>query len=380
MMQDKLERIPEYIHYMARNAQGRRDAAAVKTRRPLWLVSERSYDAQDNGFVFFQYMTEKHPEIETYYLIGKNDPDYWKVYAVSGRIIEPGSREHYMAMYYASALISTHTFGFTPDMTAYYHLAHKGLFHPKGVNVFLQHGVLDKKTDWLSADHYHPDLMTVSALPEYEYALNGLKQPEPVLMPAGLCRYDNLVHAGHEKTILVFPTWRKWLSGCSTEEFRKSGFFRSWCRFLSLPVWKGLPDGWRIVVALHPEMAKYIKEFPSGGKIETTGHPDIPELVRESSVLVTDYSSVYLDFVYQDKPVVFYQFDKGRFTKDHYSGLLFDQVQFGPVSTDPQGTAANALMAVRGEKQERTGKFFFYHDDKNCERTYECIRKAVLSR
>lgn len=201
-MQDKLERIPEYIHYMARNAQGRRDAAAVKTRRPLWLVSERSYDAQDNGFVFFQYMTEKHPEIETYYLIGKNDPDYWKVYAVSGRIIEPGSREHYMAMYYASALISTHTFGFTPDMTAYYHLAQKGLFHPKGVNVFLQHGVLDKKTDWLSADHYHPDLMTVSALPEYEYALNGLKQPEPVLMPAGLCRYDNLVHAGHEK-----PSW-----------------------------------------------------------------------------------------------------------------------------------------------------------------------------
>lgn len=125
---------------------------------------------------------------------------------------------------------------------------------------------------------------------------------------------------------------------------------------------------------------KIYKRIPVWRKIETTDHPDIPELVRKSSVLVTDYSSVYLDFVYQDKPVVFYQFDKGRFTKDHYSGLLFDQVQFGPVSTDPQGTATNALMAVRGEQQERIGKFFFYHDDKNCERTYECIRKVALSR
>ena len=38
----------------------------------IWLISERGFDARDNGFVFYKYLRTKHPEINSYYIIDGN--------------------------------------------------------------------------------------------------------------------------------------------------------------------------------------------------------------------------------------------------------------------------------------------------------------------
>lgn len=43
--------------------------------KSIWLISERGTDARDNGYHFFRYLREKHPEIECYYVITKDSPD-----------------------------------------------------------------------------------------------------------------------------------------------------------------------------------------------------------------------------------------------------------------------------------------------------------------
>ena len=40
-------------------------------RKRNWLVCERPDEAQDNGFIFFKYLIENHPEIKPVYLIDK---------------------------------------------------------------------------------------------------------------------------------------------------------------------------------------------------------------------------------------------------------------------------------------------------------------------
>ena len=37
--------------------------------RELWLVCERGNDARDNGYWFYRYLKEKHPEINARYVI-----------------------------------------------------------------------------------------------------------------------------------------------------------------------------------------------------------------------------------------------------------------------------------------------------------------------
>ena len=34
---------------------------------PVWFISERGFDARDNGFVFYQYVKREHPEIRVFY-------------------------------------------------------------------------------------------------------------------------------------------------------------------------------------------------------------------------------------------------------------------------------------------------------------------------
>ena len=41
------------------------------------------------------------------------------------------------------------------------------------------------------------------------------------------------------------------------------------------------------------------------------------ELFNTSALMITDYSSVFFDFVYQKKPCIFYQFDKKDFFEKH---------------------------------------------------------------
>ena len=61
---------------------------------------------------------------------------------------------------------------------------------------------------------------------------------------------------------------------------------------------------------------------------------DIPQLLLTAGVLVTDFSSVSMDFVYMEKPILYFQFDRDDFRKGHQSVGYFDYDRdgFGPVA------------------------------------------------
>ena len=102
-------------------------------------------------------------------------------------------------------------------------------------------------------------------------------------------------------------------------------------------------------------------------------------------MLITDYSSVFFDFAYLQKPVIFYQFDAPRFRREHYPAGDFDFTRdaFGPVAaTEAEMLGALETVLEAGcvlpeEYRSRVSRFFAYHDDQNCARSYEAIRNLV---
>ena len=54
------------------------------------------------------------------------------------------------------------------------------------------------------------------------------------------------------------------------------------------------------------------------------GERDVQQLLKESLLLVTDFSSVYFDFAYMHKPVIYFQFDEDAFYDEHYHKGYFD--------------------------------------------------------
>ena len=51
-------------------------------------------------------------------------------------------------------------------------------------------------------------------------------------------------------------------------------------------------------------------------------HPDVSVVLREASVLVTDYSSIYIDFMVTKRPCVFFAYDLESYVSER--GFLYD--------------------------------------------------------
>lgn len=56
---------------------------------------------------------------------------------------------------------------------------------------------------------------------------------------------------------------------------------------------------------------------------------DVYSILRESDILITDYSSVYFDFLYLDKDIIFYPYDL-IYYRDEDRGLMFEYSKMTP--------------------------------------------------
>lgn len=379
----KIKRAIEAVYYIFRDATGA-IPANKKSDKELWLVSERGFDARDNAYHLYKWMCYNHPEIDCIYVIGKNDTDYKKIKDLpNGKTVRQGSSEHFRLMCNADALVSTHAYGWSPNMPIYAHLVRKNMFKPKGVQVFLQHGVSDKDTEWLYYENFKPDLFIVSTYPEEKIVKELYKQPDDAVALTGMCRFDNLTDesSSSEKLILFMPTWRQWLSGGSQYEFIDSDYYLRIQKVLENETLQNMlkQNNTKLLFYPHIEMQKYIYCFAGGDNVEVldASSADVQDLLKKSNLLITDYSSVYFDFLYMNKPILFYQWDKPKFTSAHYKGVLSDYESVGFVSYTKDDLIEDIKDYFEGERKKGADSIFKYHDTENCKRVFEEIEETI---
>lgn len=344
-----------------------------------WVICERGTDARDNGYWFYKYIKDKHPEQKMYYIIDPLSVDYGKV---KEDAVAFGSLKSCWFLTSAQKRISTHYGSGIPIVS-------EKLFRFCGLHknfYFLQHGVI--KDDLLNLyKNYAPmELFVCGAKPEYDYVLKNYGHSDKVVQYTGLARFDQLHNAQSKKQILVMPTWRIYIR--SREDFLKSDYFVRWQSFLdNQKLLDQLEDGdTRLIFYVHYEMQKYADCFVSHSDrivVAKFEDYDVQTLLKESAVLVTDYSSVFFDFGYMRKPVVYYQFDEEAFFGKHYKKGYFDyrQMGFGDVSICEEDAIVSVLricqsgMLLAPKYLERIERFFPLYDTNNCKRIYDVIAK-----
>lgn len=354
----------------------------------VWLVGERGNDARDNGYWFYHYLKTEHPEIHSYYVISDDSVDRKKIEALGGAVAQR-SFHHYLLYYCADVLAGTHIQPCAPDLMVHYHLASKGI-HARGRQIFLRHGIIKDEMKWQHRDRFYVNLFCCGAKPEYEFIRDTFGFSENIPQYLGLCRFDNLIRAARrEKMILVMPTWRGsyYPSG---DAFLDTAFFKKFQSFLSSSKLSELleKNGYQLIFYPHVEMQKYNQHFHVDSDnimIADKSTHDVQQLLMSCSMLITDYSSVFFDVAFLKKPVLFYQFDEDEFRKYHYQQGYFDYRRdgFGPVCMEETEVLAELEqyfergMQLQDFYRERITDFFPMRDDKNCQRTFEAIKKLI---
>ena len=364
-----------------------------RKRRDLWIVSEDPMEARDNGLWFFRYVRTEHPEQPCVYAIRPDAPDYGRAAAL-GETVAYGSLRHWV-LYLASAVqISSQKSG-DPNAPIFYFLQVYGLL--KNKRVFLQHGVTVSDPDWLYFRETRISRFLCGAAPEYAFVRDRFGYPEGSVRYTGLCRFDGL-HAPDTdpKTILIMPTWRNWLvvrkdklkALEGVEDVAEAQYFACWRAFLADGALRDLGDtyGVRFLFYPHRNMQPYLDLFPTDlphVEICSREDYDVQDLLKRAALLVTDYSSVFFDMIYMQKPVIFYQFDYDTFRKGQYRAGWFDYGDnpFGPSCREKEQVFTAVRQAIEDGYRVSPaylaahGACFPLYDENNCRRTFDVVRK-----
>ena len=363
-------------------------------KKPIWLFAEREEDARDNGVMMFEYVTKNYPEIDAYYVISKKaieTLDYERV-ANIGNLVHRKSMQHKKLFINSSILVSAHFRGsIEPWRERIMKILYSAYYKKKFV--FLQHGIIkDDLSRHVDKAVSRFDLFICGAKPEYDYLLRTLEYTEKELKYTGLARYDFLHNIETKNQILLMPTWRRKIAcdkiNNKMEVFQKTDYFKKYQELINN---KKLLDfleknNIELVFYLHAEMQKYRKYFTTDSRsvvIASIEEYDIQTLLKESKLLITDYSSVFFDFAYMNKPTIYYQFDEEDFFGSQYDKGYFDYRDngFGDVVTQKRALleaikkVVNNNFEMEEKYKERIKGFFVLHDEKNRERIYNEIIK-----
>ena len=371
-------------------------AVVIKIARPdlrnVWLIAERGDDARDNGYFFYRYLRTKHPEVNVWYVINSSSADFQKLKEYPQKV-EHNSFRHFVLYALCKVRISSNAWGGDLPYTGYFYKLRKWMNKRKR-SVFLQHGITKDCIKHLFAENTKIDLFVCGALPEFEYVKGAFHYPDGVVAYTGFARFDNLRHIQAKQQILFMPTFRKWLQGKSEEEICASEFVSHWNDMLNNPKLADLLEKEDVELVFYPHyvLQPHIHLFHTNSqniKIAKFAEYDVQQLLKESALLVTDFSSVFFDFAYMGKPVIYYQFDRERYIREHYDFtkgyFSYDDMGFGPVCFDAENLIKQIEASIQsGFVQEqayadRTEQFFPMRDTQNCDRIYDAIQKMLNS-
>lgn len=365
--------------------------------KKVWLISDRIVMAGDNGEALFTYLHD-HPEpgVEPVFALSAESPDFGRMQQL-GRVVAYGSAEYQQLMVTADLIVSSaadrYVTNVFPSAAA---AVQRGL--PRPQFAFLQHGITkDDMSWWLKRTRKDIRLLVTASEreqasftenPRYGYGADVVKC-------TGFPRHDQLLaQAGQvavKRKVLIAPTWRSYLTGtmdaksgkrAADPRFQKTEYFRFYHKLLNDPqIAQAVQElGYEVEFLIHPAFVQEASKFTSSYATVSTQY-DYRRLFLESSILVTDFSSVFFDFALLGKPVLYAQFDEQEFFGRHYVPGYFRYREdgFGPVLGDYDQIRSALLRYLADPRmeplyQQRAKDFFYEPATSRCQEVVEALR------
>ncbi|ENT8679845.1 CDP-glycerol glycerophosphotransferase family protein [Escherichia albertii] len=253
-----------------------------------------------------------------------------------------------------------------------------------GLKVNVNHGFEGLKK--LPVDYYtkiDADIHCASSMREKNIKILKCGAAKEKVFVTGYPRFDRITSYQNSgvKKILFFPTWRSWLENLSNEELSNSTYVKSICNFLCNERLKKYLSENNIFMyyKLHHKICHLNLNLSlCDNIILLKNNDDLTQYIRESDLLITDYSSVVWDFLYNNRKVIFYIFDIEEYILKQ--GLYYDV----RTSLKNYGYTPDEIINFLREKckedkedsvelSSMAGEFFEYRDNKNSERVLKLI-------
>lgn len=368
----------------------------IKRHDNVWLYYDCKGVKRDNGYYQFEHDFDKQDGVRRYYVINEDNfqekkrefpPKYRK------HLVKFGSRFHKYLFLKARKIITAfiehgNYVPFPPER------------FPRVIEVsnqpdiiYLQHGVLHAHVPWkYSLDRLVIDKEVISTHYEKENLINNYRFREDALIPCGMPRYDHIdVNQKSVNRILFAPSWRKYLVGMEGGEwvttegkFLASKYYEETNSFLNSKELETLLEkhDYYLDFKLHPILERYKHLYHITNKRVTMAESIISE--TEYSIFMTDFSSFVFDFVYLERPIIYFLPDMDMFRagmNDYRELDIPFEEGFGDLVLNAKEavTAIEKILNNGGKPEQKYADkmkdFFYYKDNRQTDRLYEALRK-----
>lgn len=293
-----------------------RKATILKPRRKIWIYCDRQ-DIFDNAYIQFKHDFLKKDGIKRYYITDKlKNPEAYFTRKERRRLVKFKSLKHrllyincdkILTSFASSSIVTTFdpiTLQWISDLLKY-------------EVIYLQHGVLHAGLPLMySKERCEADRIVVSSGFEMKNFTEKYGYYPKDLIPCGMPRYDKVdTQTPPQPKILFSPSWRCNLIGeyidnkrqLKEAAFLSSDFYKSINEFLNSKELGDLLDRYDITLDFknHPTFADYIKHFHCDNpRVNILGGGEIR--MEDYLVMITDFSSIVFDFVYLERPVLYF--------------------------------------------------------------------------
>ena len=360
----------------------------------IWLICETPLQCQENGYYLFKWIRENYPELPVYYIISQNAPGLNQVKQL-GNVIYHKTFYEYFYMFHAKRIISTHGLWILPDEFGILKKITKKQLKAK--KIMLNHGVGFLKN---GKAFYHKsifalnDLIMALSQKHKEIFLNEYGYEDKDVVITGYPRFDDLIDKSEESefsNLIVFmPTFRDKEDNIG-EAFRNTELFLTLKRIMQDQKLLDflLKNNVVFGIYLHQNIQQYsymLEEYSSSNmRVLIQGKFTVQKLLKESRILITDYSSVFFDFVYMKKPFISYQFDYDKFiaSRKDKAFIDFENDLPGYVVERHEDLIEKIMEIVNTNyifplEHEQKSKMFFQYDDRNnCKRVFNAIKGSI---
>lgn len=338
----------------------------------IYLFSDRKDKADDNAEALYRYYKE-HTNKDIYFALDENCQCWNRLKKQGFNLIPFGSKEHKEKYVMASKVISSHA-----ARRIY------GPFYPNRefINletadfVFLQHGIImGKHHGFLDRVNNKLDLVITSTDEEAKIVkeFSGYEN----IKTTGLARFDNYAKEGNakEKFIVYAPSWNvKYKANLNQSTYKKEIEKVLQSRRINSVL---KDSNMTLYLIFHPEFIKEQIHLTNPFDYKILKHEEFlySEVLNNCQGLITDYSSLFFDVLYQEKFVIQHKPYELHHDNDElisYFKAIYESFTIEQLESIVEKIKLNNYQ-LEEEKLQAIHEFYKFKDDKFCYRNYQAI-------
>lgn len=299
------------------------------------------------------------------------------------------SLKHYIYLFCCNTFISSESIVHACEVRTTNRLINNKLNNSKLNYIFLQHGVMYMiSLNSNSRKFFHKrnaegmTRVVVSSEIEGKHFRDYANYNIDDIYVSGIPKFDRNKWDQNANKIIIMPTWRPWEYNQARLNFAETKYYK-----MIIKIIYSIPEEYRsnVIVLPHPLIAETIVNIDDNILKYMNFENKYDDLLKDTRVLITDYSSIAYDAFYRGSNVIFYWEEKDCCMNcyGHNTNLMLNEENcFGDICYNPEDLRNVFEKNYFGSQHEKYilnyKKIVQFNDNKNTERVIDFLKKDKI--